>query len=217
MNTADISIVYDTQPSTEGGKLKIVFLVENKTDSDFTELAISLTDSLTFRVAKSGTSNCILPEVTAGQKLRTEASATASSLQPQKLKGNVSYTYLAEARKDDFVLAIPVSCLVVPTPLSKEDFTSILVNTEGLSLNSTRVKAQDFKSAVTAITTALRLEPVQVAAENASGYGKSILGHHVALRLKAGLGGGDVAVDIKCSDASLGSNLIQEVTALFRV
>jgi hypothetical protein len=55
-----------------------------------------------------------------------------------------------------------------------------------------------------------------VAAENASAYGKSILGHHVALRLKAGLDGGEVAVDIKSSDNSLGSALIQEVNALFR-
>ena len=119
-------------PSRESGKLQIVFLVENKTDADFTDLTISLTDSLTFRIAKSGTANCVLPEVTGGQKLRTEASATASSLQPQKLKGSVTYTYLAEPRKDDFILAIPVSCLVNPTAVSKDEFTTILTTAEGI-------------------------------------------------------------------------------------
>eukprot|EP00026_Physarum_polycephalum_P000665 Phypoly_transcript_00666.p1 GENE.Phypoly_transcript_00666~~Phypoly_transcript_00666.p1 ORF type:complete len:1220 (+),score=294.05 Phypoly_transcript_00666:473-3661(+) len=216
INTVDISIVFDTLPSSESGKLQLAFLVENKTDADFTDLIISFTDSLTFRVAKSGTASCVLPEVTAGQKLRTEATATASSVQAQKLKGSVMYTYLAEPRKEDFVMAVPVSALVVATPVSKEDFTTILTTTQNLSLSSTRVKAQDFKSAMTTITNTLHLEPVQVAAENASAYGKSILGHHVALRLKAGADGGEVAVDIKSSDASLGSALIQEVTALFR-
>jgi hypothetical protein len=216
LNTGDISIVFDTAPSSEKGKLQIVFLVENKTDSEFTNLAISITDSLTFRVAKSGAANCVLPEIFAGQKLRTEAAATPSSVQAQKLKGSVSFTYLAQSRKEDFVLSLPVSSLVAATPLSKEEFTTILTSSENLSLNSTRVKAQDFKSAVTTITNALHVEPVQVAAENASAYGRSIMGHHVAIRLKAGLGGGEVAVDIKSSDNSLGSALIQEVNALFR-
>jgi hypothetical protein len=123
---------------SESGKLQIVFLVENKTDSDFTELTISLTDSLTFRVAKTGTANCVLPEVNAGQKLRTEASATPSSTQPQKLKGSVTYTYLAEARKDDFIMVVPVSSLVVATPVTKEEFTAVLTTNQSMLMSLTK-------------------------------------------------------------------------------
>lgn len=73
----------------------------------------------------------------------------------------------------------------------------------------------DFKTVVASIAANLHVEPVQVSGENASAYGRSVQGHHVALRLKAGAGG-EVAVDIKASDSSIGNALIQEVTALFR-
>lgn len=60
----------------------------------------------------------------------------------------------------------------------------------------------------------VKIFSLQVGAENASAYGKSVLGQHVALRLKGS--GNEAAVDIKSSDPGIGSALIQEVTALFR-
>lgn len=118
---------FDTIAGDEKGKLQIVFLVENKEDTEITDLSLTLTDSLTLRVAKAeGSANVVLAEVAGGQKVKAEASAVATSVQPQKLKGSVSYTYLGETRKEDFVLALPVSSFIVATPLSKEQFASIL-------------------------------------------------------------------------------------------
>lgn len=216
LDTADLSISFDTVPGDERGKLQIVFLVENKTDSELNDLTITVTDSLTVRVAKSGTSNCTLDSLAAGQKQHVEAAAIATSVQPQKLKVSVAFEYLAEPRKEDTVLLLPVSAFIAATPLSKDQFASILTSESvPLALSSTRVKPQsDFKTAVAAITSTLHLEPVQVGAENASAYGKSVQGHHVALRLKAA--NGEVAVDVKASEVAIGNALVQEVAALFR-
>lgn len=114
--------------------MQIVFLIENKADTEITDLTVTLTDSLTLRVAKvEGTANVVLAEVPAGQRAKAEASAIATSVQAQKLKGSISYTHLASTRKEDIVLALPVSAFMVATQLSKDQFAAILTGTYKIS------------------------------------------------------------------------------------
>lgn len=103
-----------------------MFVVENSADTEITDVIFNFTDSLSARVAKSGTANCAVAEVAPGQKVTTETTITATGVLSQKLKGSVTYTYLGDTRKEEISLALQVSAFVAAVALSKDQFAAVL-------------------------------------------------------------------------------------------
>eukprot|EP01111_Echinosteliopsis_oligospora_P001434 TRINITY_DN1216_c0_g1_i3.p1 TRINITY_DN1216_c0_g1~~TRINITY_DN1216_c0_g1_i3.p1 ORF type:complete len:1244 (-),score=342.48 TRINITY_DN1216_c0_g1_i3:2933-6664(-) len=221
LESTDLNVRYDvTASTTEKGKVNILFFAENKSDTDLSSVEIFFTDSMSVRVAKNGSgSNCNIGTLQAGQRAKAEATATVSNVSTgQRLKGFITYNYLGEGRRVETALNLSCSTFVIVQEINKEQFANILTGETGLTLvlNSTRVRSSsDFLTTVNTIVNALHVHPVQVGPTGASAYGKSILGHHVALLIKD-RGENNTSVDIKSSDSSLGSSLIQEITALFK-
>jgi len=197
-------------------------LMENKTDTEITNVEIQLVDSMSVRVSRLGAAACTVPSLQAQQQVTNEVVISISNISlPQKLKGVITYTYLGEVRKQDVVIVLPCTAFVVGEKLSKEQFAAILSGDNTLAVSSTKVvPTGDFRAAVSLITEALHVEPVQVAAGSASAYGRSILGHHVAMLVKERKvetpSPAPVSVDIKCADSTLANSLLQEINALFR-
>jgi len=212
-----LRIAYDIRASTsEKGKVTIFLIIENKTEEELSSVEFQLSDSLSIRTSKQNNATAVA-DIGARSKIPHQLSFVASNISlPQKLKGSLSYTYLGNAGKVDLLFNLPCSSFVAAVSLTKEQFASTLSGDANLVLSSSKIKPSgDFKTTVIKIKDLLHVEVVQLSANTASAYGKSVLEHHVAMLIKD-RGEGVISVDLKCSDGSLGSALTQELNALFR-
>jgi len=140
---------------------------------------------------------------------------------PPRVHGSVSYE-AGEAGpvNKSFEVLIPSSVFMVGARLASDQLMKILA--ESASTLSTisadlRVPGTDLKPLLAVVPQLLHLEAVPVQPGSAF-YGRSIAGHHVALRIKAGSASPTMIiahVDIRCSDATLGSALLTELASVF--
>lgn len=104
---------------------------------------------------------------------------------------------------------------MIPIKLSAEEYINLLKNSS-LALSSTKITMEkDYRAFVTQLSLGIKLEVVIFENSTASFYAKSIQGHHIALYTKLGEGN-IISVDLKCTDALLGTSLINEINQLFR-
>lgn len=85
-----------------------------------------------------------------------------------------------------------------------------------LSLNATSITSKSLKAAVADILGLFGVSRVEESADRASMYGKTTLGHHVAVLIKEEGGPNALAVAIKSNDIALGDALIKELSAFFK-
>eukprot|EP01087_Luapelamoeba_hula_P001795 TRINITY_DN1159_c0_g1_i1.p1 TRINITY_DN1159_c0_g1~~TRINITY_DN1159_c0_g1_i1.p1 ORF type:complete len:1290 (+),score=270.56 TRINITY_DN1159_c0_g1_i1:148-4017(+) len=221
-----LRVVYAFKASpTEPNKIEVGLLLNNASDQQLSQIKFTIPTSLNNKLL----SPVVIPTLAPRQRTSTPMMLHfASLIMPQKVKGTITYTHHGSEtaeKKVDFELVLPCSAFIIPTKVSLDQFAELLTKSTGsslvggLSLATTVIdfssKSSDASSALRAIQTLLHVEPVEIQGSSGSYYGKSVQDHHVLVLAKSKTGN-TVAVDIKCSDATLGSSLTSEINNYFR-
>ncbi|KAK2569969.1 AP-3 complex subunit delta-1 [Acropora cervicornis] len=137
----------------------------------------------------------------------------------QKLRGTLTYDDEGStSEKMDFSLFLPCSSFLISTPLSSTDFANLLGS--GTLANKSSVKVTtpetaEFNTIITKICVLLHFAVVEQIDLSASLYASSIQGHHLCALVKQ-LPDHSVTIDGKSTDASLVSNVLEEVKLLLQ-
>lgn len=140
----------------------------------------------------------------------------------QKLRGTLTYVIKDDegstSEKMDFSLFLPCSSFLLSTPLSSTDFANLLGSGTLANKNTIKVKTPEtaeFNTIITKICVLLHFAVVEQVELSASLYASSIQGHHLCALVKQ-LPDHSVTVDGKSTDASLVSNVLEEVKLLLQ-
>ncbi|CAH3027442.1 unnamed protein product [Porites evermanni] len=122
------------------------------------------------------------------------------------------------SEKMDFSLFLPCSSFLISTPLSSTDFASLLGSGTLVNKSSVKVTAPEtteFSSIISKICILLHFAVVEQVDSSASLYASSIQNHHLCLLVKQ-LPDNSVSVDGKSTDASMVSNVLDEIKLLLQ-
>ena len=133
-----------------------------------------------------------------------------SFINPQKLKGSLSYQAGSANGKLDFEFIFPCATFVQPASISLEEFNKVSAN---LPESASKVRYSDARAGLALISSTLHVTDVAIT-DRALLYGKSTLNHHVCVFVERRSGG--FGITIKCSDETFGANLLHEVKAALR-
>jgi len=143
-------------------------------------------------------------------------------LMPQKIAGILYYMVGGNKTVLNLQLSFPCSAFILPSQITKDQFGNILDPqsefNEGKSMHLSTTKltvTEGLKSVLTILVGLMHLEIVDHIGNAGSLYGKSIQGHHVAVLAKQ-KSIDLVVVDLRCSDETLCSSLISELTEHFK-
>merc|ERR1712137_773945 len=133
-----------------------------------------------------------------------------SMLQPQKFKGQLSYSANGTQGVLEFQVLLPCSTFVQSIPIDPETFTNTAAN---LTSTKSKIRCPDAREGLACISDTLHVQVVQIT-DLAMLYGRSTQNHHVCLFVKNQKGG--FAIELKCTDATFASNLMSEIKAALK-
>ncbi|KNC51771.1 garnet [Thecamonas trahens ATCC 50062] len=216
-------INYTAQPNlTQPTQLLVAVNCANATaDATISGIEFTVLDSMNMQLIKSPGADSLKTDITLFPGVNNVVPMTfafQSFEVAQKLKGSVSYIKTMQsggstAGNLDFAFEFPPSSFVVAVPCTATDFAAICGGPTAHSA-AKFTSTSSFTDAVSAIMGLLHVSLVDASPSAVSLYGRSVHNHHVALLVKD-LGSGNMSIDCKCSDAGLGSQLVDEVVAHF--
>ncbi|XP_068728186.1 AP-3 complex subunit delta-1-like [Montipora capricornis] len=224
-----LRLMYETRVTPQHRNQAVVSIIfSNLTDRHIKSLEFNVLDSLNTKLIRPiGCSSQdsvpvpfhLLPDSSnEGQFAFTVDSIVMS----QKLRGTLTYVVKdnegSTSEKMDFSVFLPCSSFLISTPLSSVDFANLLGS--GTLANKSSIKVAtpettEFSTIITKICILLHFAVVEQVELSASLYAISIQGHHVCALVKQ-LPDHSVTVDGKSTDASLVSNVLEEVKLLLQ-
>lgn len=224
-----IKLMYETRVTTRHRNQVVVSVIfSNLTDRHIKSMEFNVLDSLNTQLIRPiGYSSRdsvpvpfhLLPDSSnEGQFAFTVENIVMS----QKLRGTLTYVMKDDegstSEKMDFSLFLPCSSFLISTPLSSTDFANLLGS--GTLANKSSVKVTtpetaEFNTIITKICVLLHFAVVEQVELSASLYASSIQGHHLCALVKQ-LPDHSVTIDGKSTDASLVSNVLEEVKLLLQ-
>lgn len=224
-----LKLMYETRVTTRHRNQVVVSVIfSNLTDRHIKSMEFNVLDSLNTQLIRPiGYSSRdsvpvpfhLLPDSSnEGQFAFTVENIVMS----QKLRGTLTYVMKDDegstSEKMDFSLFLPCSSFLISTPLSSTDFANLLGS--GTLANKSSVKVTtpetaEFNTIITKICVLLHFAVVEQVELSASLYASSIQGHHLCALVKQ-LPDHSVTIDGKSTDASLVSNVLEEVKLLLQ-
>nr|XP_012601145.1 AP-3 complex subunit delta-1 isoform X1 [Microcebus murinus] len=217
-----IKMTYGVQGSLQDSQVTVSIILENLSSSVLKSMELSVLDSLNTRMARPEGSSVhdgvpVPFQLPPGVSNEAQFVFTVQSIvMAQKLKGTLSFIAKddegATQEKLDFKLHFSCSSYLTTTPCYSDAFAKLLESGD-LSMSSIRVDgiSMSFQNLLTKICFHHHFSVVERVDSCASMYSRSIQGHHVCLLVKKGEN--SVSVDGKCSDATLLSNMLEEMKA----
>ncbi|XP_012601145.2 AP-3 complex subunit delta-1 [Microcebus murinus] len=217
-----IKMTYGVQGSLQDSQVTVSIILENLSSSVLKSMELSVLDSLNTRMARPEGSSVhdgvpVPFQLPPGVSNEAQFVFTVQSIvMAQKLKGTLSFIAKddegATQEKLDFKLHFSCSSYLTTTPCYSDAFAKLLESGD-LSMSSIRVDgiSMSFQNLLTKICFHHHFSVVERVDSCASMYSRSIQGHHVCLLVKKGEN--SVSVDGKCSDATLLSNVLEEMKA----
>ncbi|KAK1342928.1 hypothetical protein QTO34_015696 [Cnephaeus nilssonii] len=218
-----VKMTYDIQGSLQKDSQVTVFIVlENQSSSFLKSMELNVLDSLNTKLARPEGSSVhdgvpVPFQLPPGISNEAQFVFTIQSIiMAQKLKGTLSFIAKNDEgsthEKLDFKLHFSCTSYLITTPCYSDAFAKLLESGD-LSMSSIKVDGinMSFQNLLTKICFHHHFSVVERVDSCASLYSRSIQGHHVCLLVKKGEK--SVSVDGKCSDATLLSNLLEEMKA----
>ncbi|XP_015420152.1 PREDICTED: AP-3 complex subunit delta-1 [Myotis davidii] len=218
-----VKMTYDIQGSLQKDSQVTVFIVlENQSSSFLKSMELNVLDSLNTKLARPEGSSVhdgvpVPFQLPPGISNEAQFVFTIQSIiMAQKLKGTLSFIAKNDEgsthEKLDFKLHFSCTSYLITTPCYSDAFAKLLESGD-LSMSSIKVDGinMSFQNLLTKICFLHHFSVVERVDSCASLYSRSIQGHHVCLLVKKGEK--SVSVDGKCSDATLLSNLLEEMKA----
>ncbi|XP_012500886.1 PREDICTED: AP-3 complex subunit delta-1 [Propithecus coquereli] len=217
-----IKMTYGVQGSLQDSQVTVSIILENRSSSVLKSMELSVLDSLNTRMARPEGSSVhdgvpVPFQLPPGVSNEAQFVFTVQSIvMAQKLKGTLSFIAKddegATHEKLDFKLHFSCSSYLTTTPCYSDAFAKLLESGD-LSMSSIRVDgiSMSFQNLLTKICFHHHFSVVERVDSCASMYSRSVQGHHVCLLVKRGEN--SVSVDGKCSDATLLSNVLEEMKA----
>ncbi|XP_036137967.1 AP-3 complex subunit delta-1 isoform X3 [Molossus molossus] len=218
-----VKMTYDIQGSLQKDSQVTVFIVlENQSSSFLKSMELNVLDSLNTKLARpegSSVHDGVPVPFHLPPGISNEAQfvfTIQSIIMAQKLKGTLSFIAKNDEgsthEKLDFKLHFSCTSYLITTPCYSDAFAKLLESGD-LSMSSIKVDGinMSFQNLLTKICFHHHFSVVERVDSCASLYSRSIQGHHVCLLVKKGEK--SVSVDGKCSDATLLSNLLEEMKA----
>ncbi|KAF6092233.1 adaptor related protein complex 3 subunit delta 1 [Phyllostomus discolor] len=218
-----VKMTYDIQGSLQKDSQVTVFIVlENQSNSFLKSMELNVLDSLNTKLARPEGSSVhdgvpVPFQLPPGISNEAQFVFTIQSIvMAQKLKGTLSFIAKNDEgsthEKLDFKLHFSCTSYLITTPCYSDAFAKLLESGD-LSMSSIKVDGinMSFQNLLAKICFYHHFSVVERVDSCASLYSRSIQGHHVCLLVKKGEK--SVSVDGKCGDATLLSNLLEEVKA----
>ncbi|XP_007460429.1 PREDICTED: AP-3 complex subunit delta-1 isoform X1 [Lipotes vexillifer] len=216
-----IKMTYDVQGSLQkDSQVTVSMVLENQSSSFLKNMELNVLDSLNARLARPEGSSVhdgvpVPFQLPPGISNEAQFVFTIQSIvTAQKLKGTLSFIAKNDEgsthEKLDFKLHFTCTSYLVTTPCYSDAFAKLLESGD-LSMSSVKVDgiSMSFQNLLAKICFHHRFSVVERVDSCASVYSRSIQGHHVCLLVKKGEK--SVSVDGKCSDATLLSNVLEEM------
>ncbi|EPY89480.1 AP-3 complex subunit delta-1-like protein [Camelus ferus] len=216
-----IKMTYDVQGSLqEDSRVTVSMVLENQSSSFLKSMELNVLDSLNARLARPEGSSVhdgvpVPFQLPPGISNEAQFVFTIQSIvMAQKLKGTLSFIAKNDEgsthEKLDFKLHFPCTSYLITTPCYSDAFAKLLESGD-LSMSSIKVDgiSMSFQNLLAKICFHHHFSVVERVDSCASMYSRSIQGHHVCLLVKKGEK--SVSVDGKCNDATLLSNLLEEM------
>ncbi|XP_064626859.1 AP-3 complex subunit delta-1-like isoform X4 [Lineus longissimus] len=221
-----IKMMYETRVNAQQSKSVVVSVIfSNLTENHIKDLEFNVMDSMNTKLLR-GVGASVHDAVKVPFILLPTAQNEgqfAFSLEhinmPQKLKGTLTYIVKTDEgsthEKLDFRINLPCSAYMVGASCKGAMFTELLGSGELSEKYSNKFTPVDTDLALILAKTCFygHFSVVEQIENSASLYGKSIQGHHVCLLVKM-LPGNVLSVDAKSSDASLVSNLVDDIKSI---
>ena len=198
----------------ESSKFACVLFLRNVGGSELANLKVSLRETPNLRILHQSdlTGRIIAPGSNVEYKMLL---GVRDITRPQSMSGSVDY-----ATSLPFVINIPCSTFVLPTKISLDEFSELINSSmRGAAATLHHVFAACNVSVAPQelmqwICSNLHVIPVHSVDNTASLYGKTTQDHHVLLLVKHQPS--SFRVDIRCSDATMSSSLLEEITNHFK-
>ncbi|XP_058138125.1 LOW QUALITY PROTEIN: AP-3 complex subunit delta-1 [Dasypus novemcinctus] len=220
---AYVKMTYDVQASLQKeSQVTVSVILENRSGSFLKSMEVNVLDALNAKMSRpEGASvhdGVPVPfQLPPGVSNEAQFVFTVQSIaMAQKLKGTLSFIAKNDEgsthEKLDFKLHFSCSSYLVTTPCYSDAFAKLLESGD-LGMSSVKVDgiSTSFSSLLAKISFHHHFSVVERVDSCASMYSRSIQGHHVCLLVKKGEN--SVSVDGKCSDATLLSNVLEEMRA----
>lgn len=224
-----LRLMYEARVTTQNRNQVVVSIIfSNLTDRHIKSLEFNVLDSLNTKLIRpigySSHDSVQVPfHLLPGSTNEGQFAFTVDSIvMLQKLRGTLTYVIKDDegstSEKMDFSVFLPCSSFLISTPLSSTDFANLLGS--GTLANKSSVKVTtpettEFSTIISKICILLHFAVVEQVDSSASLYARSIQGHHVCALVKQ-LPDHSVTVDGKSTDASLVSNVLEEVKLLLQ-
>ncbi|XP_058393644.1 AP-3 complex subunit delta-1 [Diceros bicornis minor] len=218
-----IKMTYEVQGSLqEDSRVTVSVVLENRSSSFLKNMELNVLDSLNAKLARPEGSSVhdgvpVPFQLPPGISNEAQFVFTIQSIvTAQKLKGTLTFIAKNDEgsthEKLDFKLHFSCTSYLITTPCYSDAFAKLLESGD-LSMSSVKVDgiSMSFQNLLAKICFHHHFSVVERVNSCASMYSRSIQGHHVCLLVKKGEK--SVSVDGKCSDATLLSNLLEEMRA----
>ncbi|XP_014651510.1 PREDICTED: AP-3 complex subunit delta-1 isoform X1 [Ceratotherium simum simum] len=218
-----IKMTYEVQGSLqEDSRVTVSVVLENRSSSFLKNMELNVLDSLNAKLARPEGSSVhdgvpVPFQLPPGISNEAQFVFTIQSIvMAQKLKGTLTFIAKNDEgsthEKLDFKLHFSCTSYLITTPCYSDAFAKLLESGD-LSMSSVKVDgiSMSFQNLLAKICFHHHFSVVERVNSCASMYSRSIQGHHVCLLVKKGEK--SVSVDGKCNDATLLSNLLEEMRA----
>lgn len=224
-----LRLMYETRVTSQNRNQVVVSIIfSNLTDRHIKSMEFNVLDSLNTKLIRpiGSSSHDSVPvpfHLLPGCSNEGQFAFTVESIvMAQKLRGTLTYVIKDDegstSEKMDFSLFLPCSSFLISTPLSSTDFASLLGSGTLVNKSSVKVTAPEtieFSSIISKICILLHFAVVEQVDSSASLYASSIQSHHLCLLVKQ-LPDNSVSVDGKSTDASMVSNVLDEIKLLLQ-
>lgn len=224
-----LRLMYETRVTSQNRNQVVVSIIfSNLTDRHIKSMEFNVLDSLNTKLIRpiGSSSHDSVPvpfHLLPGCSNEGQFAFTVESIvMTQKLRGTLTYVIKDDegstSEKMDFSLFLPCSSFLISTPLSSTDFASLLGSGTLVNKSSVKVTAPEtieFSSIISKICILLHFAVVEQVDSSASLYASSIQNHHLCLLVKQ-LPDNSVSVDGKSTDASMVSNVLDEIKLLLQ-
>jgi len=209
-----LSSIYELRNNPkEPRKIMIVFAFKNitktTTNQDLTKISWTFNEQLNIKpTANSSVIETLQPDATSKQN--QIFFDVASFQQPLKLTGKLTYN----SKELPITVLIPSSSFFNPEPLNKEQFIQLLRDTTFTSQSVSIKYKEDFKSVVAFLSGSLHLAVITCDDKTAAFCGRSVQNHILAIYIKQ-ISDGSAALDLKCTDPTIGASFSSEIETFY--
>ncbi|KAG2392299.1 hypothetical protein C9374_012551 [Naegleria lovaniensis] len=222
-----LKVYYNTKAfPLDANSLSIPISLENISDEDVNAIAYNIDSTMNLKFVRPGIQQT--GAVRCGFSLSPESTNTLnpsftcqSFVRQQQITGYIEYVLGTEDKhRLDFTMKIPSSMFFIQKRIAVDEFANLMKTNQLPYLSSTNCtlneKIGDVNTAAKEIARQLRLTVVDSVPDQVyQMYGCSCQGHHLAVLVKA-KSATTVSVELKTTDDTLSTSLIQEVALLFK-